>query len=324
MDELTALKTPYLFIIDFEKSNPLIIKLSDLDDPSPLVRYRFPKISNVHDLDQPSNTGDQQSQRFFESSPISFDAYSQKLDQAQSLMRQLKVDVINLTIPTPIELTNPDLNVIFNAAQAKYKVLLKDKFVCCSPEIFVRITADGLISTYPMKGTIDANIPNAEEQILQSGKEQREHQTTVNLVMEELSEVADQVETLRFRYLDRLTTSNKDLFQVSSEVVGRLKPQYRSSFGELFDKLLPAGSILGSPRNKALEVIQSSEGYSRGYYTGICGVFDGQSLDSCVLIRIIEKEGEQYFYKSGGGITLDSTAKSEYEEIKNKIYVPVD
>lgn len=323
MDELTASKTPYLFIIDFEKSNPLIIKLADLSNPSPLVKYSFPSITNVQEQPVLLNYGGNQSEEFFKTSPISFEVYNQKFELAQKMMKQLKVDVINLTIPTPIELTNPDLNVIFNTAQAKYKVLLEDKFVCCSPEIFVRISADGLISTYPMKGIIDANIPNAQELIIQSPKEQREHQTTVNLVMQELSIVADEVETARFCYLDRLTTSNKDLYQVSSEVVGKLKAEYHSSFSRLFDKLLPAGSILGSPRNEALKVIECSEGYSRGYYTGICGIFDGQTLDSCVLIRIIEKEGEQYFYKSGGGITLQSNAKSEYEEIKNKIYVPV-
>jgi len=65
------------------------------------------------------------------------------------------------------------------------------------------------------------------------------------------------------------------------------------------------------------------ENYDRGFYTGVFGYFDGQNLDSCVMIRFIEKENGEYFYKSGGGITVYSNPESEYEELINKIYVPV-
>jgi para-aminobenzoate synthetase component 1 len=61
----------------------------------------------------------------------------------------------------------------------------------------------------------------------------------------------------------------------------------------------------------------------RGFYTGIAGYFDGKNLDSCVMIRFIEKENDQLFFKSGGGITHQSDLISEYEEMKNKIYVPI-
>jgi para-aminobenzoate synthetase component 1 len=64
------------------------------------------------------------------------------------------------------------------------------------------------------------------------------------------------------------------------------------------------------------------EGYDRGFYTGVFGVFDGQSLRSGVMIRFIEKEGNTLYYKSGGGITIDSDASSEYEELVDKIYLP--
>ncbi len=88
-------------------------------------------------------------------------------------------------------------------------------------------------------------------------------------------------------------------------------------------KLLPAGSISGAPKKKTVEIIQRVEQYDRGYYTGIFGYFDGTNLDSAVAIRYIEKDGEELVFKSGGGITFQSDWKKEYDEMLNKVYVPI-
>jgi len=66
-----------------------------------------------------------------------------------------------------------------------------------------------------------------------------------------------------------------------------------------------------------------AEQYDRGFYTGIAGYFDGNNLDSCVMIRFIENINGKLFYKSGGGITHQSLLIDEYEEMKNKIYAPI-
>jgi para-aminobenzoate synthetase component 1 len=65
------------------------------------------------------------------------------------------------------------------------------------------------------------------------------------------------------------------------------------------------------------------EGEKRGFYTGVFGYFDGQDLDSGVMIRFIERRGDKYFYRSGGGITTQSVVESEYQEAIDKVYVPV-
>jgi para-aminobenzoate synthetase component 1 len=70
------------------------------------------------------------------------------------------------------------------------------------------------------------------------------------------------------------------------------------------------------------KIIEDVENYDRGFFTGVFGYFDGESLDSAVMIRFIEKNGDKFTYKSGGGITLDSDAKSEYDEMLGKIYIP--
>ena len=110
---------------------------------------------------------------------------------------------------------------------------------------------------------------------------------------------------------------------MSSEIEGEIKPEFQNKIGSILQKLLPAGSILGAPKPKTLEIILEAEKYDRGFYTGIAGYFDGKNLDSCVMIRFIEKENEKLFFKSGGGITHQSELTSEYEEMKNKIYVPI-
>ena len=93
--------------------------------------------------------------------------------------------------------------------------------------------------------------------------------------------------------------------------------------GEILFKLLPAGSITGAPKKKTMEIIAEAEGYDRGFYTGVMGYFDGKQLDSAVMIRFLEQTQQGLLFKSGGGITSQSVAENEYEELKQKIYVPI-
>jgi len=98
---------------------------------------------------------------------------------------------------------------------------------------------------------------------------------------------------------------------------------YNNNIGDIIYKLLPAGSITGAPKKKCIEIIDEVENYDRGYYTGVMGIFDGTNLDSCVMIRFIEKTDNGYYYKSGGGIRIDSNMDHEYEELNDKIYIPI-
>ena len=174
-----------------------------------------------------------------------------------------------------------------------------------------------------MKGTIDASIENAAEVLKNDIKEKAEHYTVVDLLRNDLSMVADNVNVDDFQRIDLLKTKQKDLLTMSSEISGTIKPEYQNNIGKVLNTLLPAGSILGAPKPKTLEIILEAESQPRGFYSGVCGWFDGKNLDSCVMIRFIEKEGEDLFFRSGGGITHRSNLDSEYQEMKNKIYVPI-
>jgi para-aminobenzoate synthetase component 1 len=174
-----------------------------------------------------------------------------------------------------------------------------------------------------MKGTIDAALPQAEKCILSDEKEKAEHATIVDLIRNDLSMVAAKVTVEKYRYIDRIRTNDKELLQVSSKITGYLEENYRERIGNIIFQLLPAGSVSGAPKKKTIEIIKEAEQYDRGYYTGVFGYFDGSRLESGVMIRFIENINGKYFYKSGGGITAYSNVESEYQEMVDKVYVPL-
>ena len=174
-----------------------------------------------------------------------------------------------------------------------------------------------------MKGTIDASVPDAENRVLDDPKESAEHTTIVDLIRNDLSQVASEVEVVRYRYLDRIRTHDKEIFQVSSEIRGHLPEGYQQHIGTILDALLPAGSISGAPKKRTLEIIRETEAGPRGYYTGVFGIFDGENLDSAVMIRFIEQTEAGLQYRSGGGITHLSQPEAEYQEMLDKIYLQV-
>ncbi len=226
----------------------------------------------------------------------------------------------NLTFPTAIDV-NLTLPEIFARSRARYRLLFQDQFVVFSPEIFVQIS-NSTIHSFPMKGTIDASLPDAENGILNDPKETAEHNTIVDLIRNDLSMVASGVKVERFRYVEKIVTHEKSLLQVSSEISGKLPANYLDELGNIFRKLLPAGSISGAPKKKTLEIIHDAETYSRGFYTGIFGYFDGSKLDSGVMIRFVKNENGKLLFFSGGGITANSHCVSEYNELIDKVYVP--
>jgi len=313
MDELSLQKVPFFFVIDFLMENVLIFSQEDLDAQKILVD--FPNFKNV----QPFT---------FETKEVTWKSFPQSKEDYQKgfgiVQNHLKLGdsyLINYTCETPIE-TNLSLEEIFYRSEAKYKVLLPKNFTFFSPETFVEIKNQEIF-THPMKGTIEASVPNAIDELKNSVKEKAEHYTVVDLLRNDLSMVADWVQLDEFQRIDFLKTRNKNLYAMSSEISGKVKPEFQNKIGRLMKTLLPAGSILGAPKPKTLEIILESETYERGFYTGVCGYFDGKNLDSCVMIRFIQQNGKNLTFRSGGGITHLSKLADEYQEMKNKIYVPI-
>jgi para-aminobenzoate synthetase component 1 len=253
--------------------------------------------------------------------PIPYSRYLTAFERVQEEMKKGNTYLLNLTFPTRIS-TNYNLLQIYHATNALFKLYFRGEFVCFSPERFVKVEGNK-ISTFPMKGTIDATIPKAKELILNNPKEMAEHLMVVDLLRNDLGMVAREVRVEKFRYVEQIDAGGRPLLQVSSHISARLPDGWEKKWREWFPLLLPAGSISGTPKKRSCEIIREVEGYRRGYYTGVFGVVDEERkrLESGVIIRYVERgEGGELIYKSGGGITIDSDPIAEYRELLQKVY----
>lgn len=327
LNYLSSERIPFLLLTDFLGEKSIIRPLNEIDsynlkfDINGKSNYEEVEILNDFQID-------------FEKFPLPFHLYQKAFNLVKKNILLGNSFLTNLTCETPIDL-NISLENVFKISEAKYKIWLKEneffnEFVCFSPEIFVKIDKHGNISSFPMKGTIDANLLNAEEILLNDKKEYYEHTTIVDLIRNDLSKVAEKVWVEKFRYLDKVKKQDEsELLQVSSQISGLLARDWKEKLGEIIYELLPAGSISGAPKDKTIELINEAEKLTyfqtqnRGFYTGICGVFDGETFDSGVMIRFIEQTDEDKVFKSGGGITSNSIAENEFQEMIQKIYVPI-
>ena len=325
INRLGSAGSAFLFIIDYKAETGYVIEKAELD--SRYIRFSIEgvNICEPENLVEFTNLSEQQpllnKPLKWQLKPVTPENYLKRFEFVVDQIHMGNSFLTNLTQPTEL-ITNLSLTELYQIGNSKYKLWLNNKFTVLSPETFVRIS-DRRISSFPMKGTIDASIPNAEQIILNDLKEKAEHATIVDLIRNDLSLVAEQVEVKRYRYIDQISTNKQNLLQVSSEIQGILPENYSERLGDILLSLLPAGSICGAPKKKTLEIIEQAEGYERGFYTGIWGWFDGRDLDSTVMIRFTEQCGNELIFKSGGGITAQSDVKKEYEELIQKVYVPI-
>ena len=380
INQLASQDEPFLFVINYQGDKAFIRLLSDINPEECLFDFEGRgNLSHVWKETLKEGTSEKEiwkeeiSETTWQIEPPLYEDYERSFNIVKSNIMAGNSYLTNLTCRVPVS-CNLSLEDIFHRAKGKYKLLLRRKrtqaedkahlkeenieenltpFVCFSPETFVRIKG-GRIYSYPMKGTLDASLPNAEKLLMEDRKEAAEHATIVDLIRNDLSRVAEDVRVDKYRYIDVLHTNKGDILQTSSEISGRLPEDYRQHLGEILDAQLPAGSITGAPKDKTMQIIHEAEGYDRGFYTGIMGIYDHGELNSAVMIRFIEEEtspvdfetdGEKNFkasegkgdeasegkrdeasrklyFKAGGGITSKSDCRKEYEEVIQKIYLP--
>ena len=307
LNRLGRERNPFLFICDFKGNHVEAFTLDALadEDIEVVIDKNYCYNNHPHSLNK---------------KPILFENYKKKFDKIIEKIQAGETYILNLTQETPIE-SKQTLKEMYTLANAAYKLRFKEKFICFSPEQFIEIK-ESSIHTFPMKGTINAEIEHAQEKILADKKELAEHIMVVDLLRNDLSMVAKDVKVEQFRYISEIAAGDKKLLQVSSHISGNIGKNWHENIGTILQTLLPAGSISGAPKKSTLEIIESVEEYERGFFSGVFGLYDGVKLDSGVMIRYIEKTEKGFVYKSGGGITLDSDAQSEYQELLDKIYLP--
>ena len=314
MNDLAEQAVPFLFIIDYDAKRAVVEPESEVDANE--LKYCFNGIGNATQTSHPTNNDIE-----WRIEPPTETEYQHSFNIVRNAMLAGNSYLANLTCRVGLQ-TNLSLLDLYHAANARYRLWMKDKLVCFSPETFVKIS-QGEISSYPMKGTAEDVSPLSAEQLLANEKEAAEHATIVDLIRNDLSMVASNVRVERYRYVERLNTHRGPLLQTSSEIKGQLMPHLTQRPGDVIFSQLPAGSITGAPKKKTVEIITEAENYHRDFYTGVMGRWYNGELDSAVMIRFIDQHDGKLYFKAGGGITAKSNWKDEYHEVIEKVYAPI-
>ncbi|MBV6493178.1 MAG: Isochorismate synthase MenF [Turneriella sp.] len=207
---------------------------------------------------------------------------------------------------------------LFENSTAPFTVYFENEFIAFSPEAFVSVEGDTICAT-PMKGT-----GYNKEDLLSSEKEKAEHATVVDLLRNDLARVAKAIRIEKYRYMTGIPQADgRTLYQTSTAICGTMPPDWRRSIHVWLPNLLPAGSVTGAPKRETVSLLRRYETEPRGFFTGVAALFDGENFYSCVLIRYIDLRTKPYKFRSGAGITIYSDAEAEYEELLQKVYIPL-
>ena len=188
-----------------------------------------------------------------------------------------------------------------------------------SPEALVRLhgrTASlrPIAGTLPRGATAEEDRQN-ESDLLADPKESAEHVMLVDLARNDLGRVATpgSVHVDPYRAIERYS----HVMHIVSGVQGQLAPQYDAF--DLFAASFPAGTLVGAPKVRAMEVIEEMESSGRGLYAGTAGYFGaGGDMDQAITIRTLVFNGDEFSFQAGAGIVADSVPENEFREVLAK------
>jgi anthranilate synthase component 1 len=188
-----------------------------------------------------------------------------------------------------------------------------------SPEIMCRVM-EGRITVRPLAGTRPRGKTEEEDrqlaaELLADPKERAEHVMLVDLGRNDVGRVAryGSVELSDVMVIERYS----HVMHITSNVTGQLADG-KDAF-EALQACLPAGTVSGAPKVRAMEIIDELEPHRRGPYAGAVGYFDfGGNMDTCIALRTLVVQGDMAYVQAGAGIVADSNPTSEYQETLNK------
>ncbi len=224
---------------------------------------------------------------------------------------------VHTTVP-PLEIYR-SLRVVNPSPFMFYLRTPEVDLIGCSPEIMCRV-ADRVVTVRPLAGTRrrgkdEREDLELEQELLHDPKERAEHVMLVDLGRNDVGRVAEfgSVELTEVMVVERYS----HVMHISSEVRGRLREDL-----DCFDALkacLPAGTVSGAPKVRAMEIIDEIEPHRRGPYGGAVGYLDYRgNMDTCIALRTMVVKDGVVHVQAGCGVVADSDPESEYEETVNK------
>ena len=188
-----------------------------------------------------------------------------------------------------------------------------------SPEVMVRVV-DGRVTVRPLAGTrprgeTDEDDQRLGEELLADPKERAEHVMLVDLGRNDVGRVAQygSVELTDVMTIERYS----HVMHITSNVAAQLAPG-KTAFDAL-QACLPAGTVSGAPKVRAMEIIDEIEPHRRGPYAGAVGYVDfSGNMDTCIALRTIVIRGNMAYVQAGAGIVADSVPENEWNETLNK------
>lgn len=189
-----------------------------------------------------------------------------------------------------------------------------------SPEMLVKQQGDRVF-TCPIAGTRPRGADAREDarlkdDLLQDEKERAEHVMLVDLARNDMGRISEFGTVKVTKFMEVQNYSH--VMHIVSTVEGRKKGEIHPV--DLVASFLPAGTLSGAPKIRAMEIIDELETVRRGLYGGATGYIDfGGSMDFCITIRTMVKKGNRVYLQAGAGIVADSVPEKEYEECCNKV-----
>lgn len=201
-----------------------------------------------------------------------------------------------------------------------YFNFLDFEIIGSSPEMLVK-QSDNKVFTCPIAGTRKRGKDSEEderlkEELLSDEKERAEHVMLVDLARNDMGRIAEfgSVKVTSFMQVQNYS----HVMHITSLVEGKKKGEYSPL--DLAASFLPAGTLSGAPKIRAMEIIDELEKSRRGLYGGATGYIDfNENMDFCITIRTMIKKGNKVYLQAGAGIVADSVPESEYEECCNKV-----
>lgn len=281
--------------------------------------------------DEPVQLSHVQNNKYEITSNVTNEEFIQNVQKAKEYIRN--GDIFQIVLSQRFQIKNPpDSFSVYrhlrssNPSPYLYYFRNNDYSIAgASPEMLVNIK-NSVITTKPIAGTAQRGSTESEDlenekKLLSDAKEKAEHTMLVDLGRNDIGKVSEygSVEVKKLMYTQR----SSRVMHLVSDVQGKLRKNMTPA--DALMAVLPAGTLSGAPKVRAMQLIDQFEKTKRGLYGGTVGYigFD-QNMDTCIAIRTVLFKNDTAYIQAGAGIVADSDAQKEYNETKNKAYAMIN